>query len=399
MEDKILIVDDEPEIRGLMAKVLTGEGYHVNVARDGEEALMKFHVEPVPLVITDLTMPRIDGILLIKQIKSLYPETMILLVTAHGRMDSAIDAMKAGAENVLAKPVDINHLVIEVAKCFDNLRLRRENESLSNLVEMRNKFITLTDHEFRTPLSIIKGGLAILKSDSVTSSIDDKAKTLVGMMEEASNRLVEIVERFHDMETLHHSWLTPSLSTFNIGEQVWNIVTVASASTRERRMNFDMKNTMDRHEIHQDKSRVEHILMELIQNAIKYTPDGGTVSVWLGETGGDKDRSVIIKILDTGVGLAPDKLKLVLEPFYEIRDVMEHTTSNSRFNGGGIGVGLTRVKMLVESIQGHLLVESAEWKGTTFTVSIPAFLELKEKRGYGVDLAIGRQDLAGVGGS
>lgn len=381
MEDKILIVDDEPGIRGLMAKVLTGEGYHVNVARDGEEALMKFHVDPVPLVITDLTMPRIDGILLIKQIKSLYPETMILLVTAHGRMDSAIEAMKAGAENVLAKPVDINHLVIEVAKCFDNLRLRRENESLSNLVEMRNKFITLTDHEFRTPLSIIKGGLAILKGDEVPAAISAKAKTLVDMMEEATNRLVDIVERFHDMETLHHSWLKPSLSTFNIGEQAWNIVTVAGAAARGRRINFDMKNTMAPGEIHQDKSRVEHILMELIQNAIKYTPDGGTVSVWFGETGGDKDRSVIIKILDTGVGLPPDKLKLVLEPFYEGKDVMGHTTSNSSFTGGGIGIGLTRVKMLVESVQGRLFVESAEGRGTTFTISIPAVLELEPENG------------------
>lgn len=398
MENKILIVDDEPEIRGLMAKVLSAEGYSVNVAKDGEEALMKFHIDPSPLVITDMTMPKVDGMLLIKQIKSLYPETMILLVTAHAKMDVAIEAMKYGVENVMAKPIDINHLVIEVAKCFDNLLLRRENESLSHLVEMRNKFITLTDHEFRTPLSIIKGGLAILKSDLAASSIDDKSKTLIDMIEDASSRLVDIVERFHDMEILHHSWLPMSFSTFNIGELAWNIVTVLSASARGRLINFDMKNTMGAHEIHQDKSRVEHIFMELIENAIKYTPDGGTVSVWLGETDKGKARSMTMKISDTGAGIPPDKLKLVLEPFYDVRDEMEHATSKSRFNGGGIGIGLTRVKMLVESIQGHLLVESIERRGTTFTVCIPAFLESKEENDSNAKLTIPNQDLVGIEG-
>ncbi|MBF0292995.1 MAG: response regulator [Nitrospinae bacterium] len=399
MEKKILIVDDEPEILGLMSKVLGDEGYRVSVARDGEEALVKFHVDPVQLVITDMVVPKVDGILLLKQIKNLYPATMALLVTAHGRMDSAIEAMKAGAENVLAKPVDMDHLVIEVAKCFDNLRLRQENESLSGLIEMRNKFITLTDHEFRTPLSIITGCIAILKGDAAHCPLSPKAQTTVDMMEEASNRLLDIIERFHDMEILSQAWLKPSPSTFNIGEKAWDIITIVSAAAHERCMNFDLKNTMARHDIQQDKNRVGHILMELIQNAVKYTRDRGTISVWLGEADSDERRKVIVKISDTGVGMPPNQLKHALEPFYEGKDVMEHSSSNWGFNGGGIGVGLTRVKMLLESIRGQMFVASAEGKGTTFTLSIPAVLDLKKENDDDPKLTMPRKDLPDTEGS
>src|SRR6185503_5070711 len=106
---RILIVDDEPNIRSGLARALSGEADVVATARDGPDALAQFRRDHHHLVITDLKMPGgLAGLDLVRQIKHERPETLILVITAHGSIETAVEAMRLGAHDYASKPVDLN---------------------------------------------------------------------------------------------------------------------------------------------------------------------------------------------------------------------------------------------------------------------------------------------------
>jgi two-component system response regulator AtoC len=124
---RILIVDDEPNIRSGLAQSLEEESYEVSTASDGAEAWAMFRRTPHPLVITDLKMPGpISGLDLVRQIKHGWPETLILVITAHGTVETAVEAMRLGAHDYIGKPVDPDMLLFQVAKAKEHHRLREE---------------------------------------------------------------------------------------------------------------------------------------------------------------------------------------------------------------------------------------------------------------------------------
>ena len=128
---RILIVDDELNIRAGLAKALTNEAYSISTAENAAEAWGLFQREPQHLVITDLKMPGpSSGLDLIRQIKDAWLETLVLLVTAHGTIETAVEAMRLGAHDYIAKPVDLEMLRHQVRRAFEHYRLSEENRQL-----------------------------------------------------------------------------------------------------------------------------------------------------------------------------------------------------------------------------------------------------------------------------
>jgi D-arabinose 1-dehydrogenase-like Zn-dependent alcohol dehydrogenase/ActR/RegA family two-component response regulator len=118
---RILVVDDEPNIRSGLAMALEEEAYEVSTAQDGTEAWELFRRLPHQLVITDLKMPGPrSGMDLVREIKHSWPETLILVITAHGTVETAVEAMRLGALDYLAKPVDLEMLGHQVRRAFDS---------------------------------------------------------------------------------------------------------------------------------------------------------------------------------------------------------------------------------------------------------------------------------------
>jgi signal transduction histidine kinase len=118
-----------------------------------------------------------------------------------------------------------------------------------------------------------------------------------------------------------------------------------------------------------DDKQLKRSLRELLQNALKFTPEDGHVE--LEYSANQENKKVYIKVKDDGIGIPGDKLDLIFEPFYEVQNVINHMTSKTEFMGGGIGLGLTLAKEVFESHKGKLLLESEENKGSTFTVVLP----------------------------
>jgi two-component system response regulator AtoC len=136
---KILVVDDEAPVRDMIKKGLSQMGgYHVEVAKNGLEAIEKIEKDVFDLVLTDLKMPEMDGLELLKTLKGIRPEVMVILMTAYGSIETAVEAMRLGANDYITKPIDLNELLIHISKTQKESLLLRENRLLRT--EVRRKF-------------------------------------------------------------------------------------------------------------------------------------------------------------------------------------------------------------------------------------------------------------------
>ena len=133
----ILVVDDEQDYCDVLKMILTGKGYKVDTCSNGQEAVKKLEKKPFDLVITDLCMPVMDGRQLLEEIKKREYDTEVIMLTAHGTIEKAVDAMKAGAYTYVTKGRDPEELFLEIRKIRDTKKIRRDNAILKEKVSGR----------------------------------------------------------------------------------------------------------------------------------------------------------------------------------------------------------------------------------------------------------------------
>ncbi|MEZ4223697.1 MAG: sigma-54 dependent transcriptional regulator [Polyangiaceae bacterium] len=139
----ILVVDDEPNARTALAEILKEEGYSVETAADGFKALSRFEDFGPDLVLTDLKMPGMDGVELLKKLRNHVSDLPVVLMTAFGAVETAVSAMREGADDYLTKPLNTDELVLVLDRCLERLRLRRETHELRSQLAERYRFDTI----------------------------------------------------------------------------------------------------------------------------------------------------------------------------------------------------------------------------------------------------------------
>ena len=204
MENRILVVDDEKEIRDFLYKALSRlGGFHVELAETAEEALQKIEKEPFDLVLTDLKMPKMDGLQLMTEIAKSKPEILTIMMTGHGTIDSALEAMKRGASDYLMKPLNLDELIIRIQKVLEERQrfvrlkdfadqLERANQELRKIDAMKSEFVSVASHELRTPLAAIKNAVQLMLSGK-TGEINENQAKFLSMAERNINRLTNIL--------------------------------------------------------------------------------------------------------------------------------------------------------------------------------------------------------------
>jgi putative two-component system response regulator len=134
---KCLVVDDEPRLRRVLVRLLEGEGFTCSEAGSGVQALEKLERDPVPLVISDLRMPQMDGVALLREILARWPDTAVIVVTAVAEVESAVACLQLGALDYVAKPFHLDEVRARVMQALDKRRLILENRSYQQLLEQR----------------------------------------------------------------------------------------------------------------------------------------------------------------------------------------------------------------------------------------------------------------------
>ena len=252
----------------------------------------------------------------------------------------------------------------------------------------KTDFLSTMSHDIRTPMNAIIGLTAIAekKLDEREAVAENLSKIRL-----ASNHLLTLINDILDISKVESGKLNLSPLTFSIVETVQNLMNLSQPMIKEKNIDFSFRiNHMEKEYLYADQLRLNQIYINVLSNAIKYTEPGGRVTVDLREEESEKEGCVrlIYRVADTGIGMSPEFLKKMYEPFSRQTD--------SRVNSiQGTGLGLAITRQMVELMNGTIDCQSESGKGTTFTIALDlpvAEKQLEEMRIEGIDVLIADDD-------
>jgi len=407
-DQRILIVDDEECVRGLFAEYLS-ENYSCAQAADAQKALELLACEPFALVLTDIQMPGLGGIELLRKITELYADTAVIIVSGIDRTQRVIDAIRVGASDYIIKPCELDVLALRVERALERRTLLRNARKYKQDLEIRNTElarrktelerlqaqITQTEkmaslgqmaagvaHELNNPAGFIYSNIDVLKSyvthlKSYLSAIDS-----VDFPPEAANRLAEIRERI-DYDNIVGD-LSSILTDCYIGaERIRDVVQnlrlfsrLDEADFKRVDLNEGIQATVRLLALYYRDGRISliqdygelpqvncyaallnQVWMNLLMNAAQAIGQGkGEVRISTRTQG----TNVIATFSDTGSGIEREHLKKIFDPFFTTKPV-----------GEGTGLGLSISHSIIARHGGKIEVKSVPGKGTTFTICVP----------------------------
>jgi signal transduction histidine kinase len=408
---RILIVEDSRTQAEGLRLLLTREGYEVQLALTGEEGLLKTDIQFPDLIISDVTMPKMDGFAFCHALKSsdATRQIPVILLTSRTSPVDIIKGLEAGADNFIPKPYEDDYLLGRVSRIFEQLELRKESsldmevaltvggrkitvtadrqqivellfstfeqmsENFDQLAQTnqqlqearveaeranraKSQFLSRMSHELRTPLNAISGFAQLLEASDLSPQDLENAQTIAA----AGRHLLDLINELLDIGRIEADELTLSAESVRIADVHQEVVDLIKPLAAEREVSVgDEAGPAELHVL-ADRQRLKQVLLNLLSNATKYNRPGGSVQLsW--EPEGDWVR---FEVADTGVGIAEEDLARLFVPFDRIG--AEQTTGEE-----GTGLGLTLSKQLVALMGGTLTVESVVDVGTTFRLELP----------------------------
>ncbi len=231
---------------------------------------------------------------------------------------------------------------------------------IKKLEQVRKDFVANVSHELKTPITSIKGFSETLLDGAMGDKQSLEAFLKIILQE--SDRLQSLVHDLLDLSKIEQQNFNLSILPYNIADTLEEVIAILEQKASEREISLRIEKENDPILIEGDADRLKQIFLNLISNAVTYTPNGGSVTISLRES----QSKVFIKIADTGIGISREEIPRIFERFYRV------DKARSR-NSGGTGLGLAIVKHLVEAHKGNVSVESKIGEGTTF------FIELNKK--------------------
>jgi signal transduction histidine kinase len=382
---KLLVIDDERPILDVLEMSLAGEGYQVRTAESGQEGLRIFEEFGPKVVLTDIKMPGIDGIEVLKRIKALDNEAEVIVITGHGDMDSAIAALQHGASDFINKPIrnEVLTLALDRAekKLEMNRRLRDYTENLEQKVEecttelkeaqeellRSERLATIGEtvaglaHYIKNILSGLRGGLYMVNTGV--------AKKNHRMFKEGASMVERNVERISDLalDLLSYSKeRAPERSICKPNEIVEEAVEIFKKKARENHVTLKTDLAPDLGTAHLDRNGIYNVMLNLVSNAIDACIyDEDTSKTWEVavqtrlETNGDAGKAILFRVRDNGSGMTEEVRKKLFTKFFSTKA------------GRGTGLGLLITQKIIHEHGGTISVDSEAGQGTVFSARIP----------------------------
>ena len=375
----ILVVDDEPSVLHSVHDLLRHD-YRVITQTDGSSALAVLEsAEPIDVVMSDQRMPRMTGVELLWHAKRLRPEATRLLFTAYADVKAVVDAINQGSvyryvtkpwdpdelQTVVRQAVEKHDLIVEKTRLLKDLT--ETNRRLVEADRLKGAFIEVVSHELNTPVSVVLG-MTQLWQLTQASSASPAEKNWVDRIHSAGKRLASVVERMLKLVRSGEAGCALDLALTPLEPLIRRVVTEMAPflSARFQSVVVDLDPNLGAAEI--DASKIADVLTNMLLNAIKFTPDRGTIRV-AGRPQGDS--SIRISVIDEGVGIDPAARPFVFEPFFAGFDTMHHSSGEFEYCKRGMGLGLYVVKRFIELHGGTVEVTSARGTGSTFALVLP----------------------------
>lgn len=374
MAPKILLVDDEAGIRKVLGIFLTDYGYQVSTAKNGEEGLHLFKKIRPPIVLTDIKMPGMDGLQLLKAIKDESPDTEVIMITGHGEMELAIQSLKFDATDFITKPINDEILEIALKRANEKItlksKLRDYTENLEELVKEKSLKLVETErlaavgetvaglaHAIKNVAGGLTGGAFVLEK-----GIDLDNKTYLS---QGWNMVKENVGRIKNMalDLLNYAKdREPAGQPCDPNKPAQDVYDLILPNARENGVTLNLSLDKRLSEVWLDPEGIHRCLLNLVTNAIDACTDincstqNGQVILRSLKTEG---WAVEYQVEDNGCGMDEETQAKIFQRFFSTKGVR------------GTGLGLMITKKIIDEHKGVIELESEKDKGTKIVIRLP----------------------------
>ena len=307
----------------------------------------------------DLKMPNISGMEIIEILSRDIPDIVLVMITGFATIVSAVEAMQKGAYDYLPKPFNPDQLRALTKRGLEHRNLKIETKRLREEKDlMESNFITFVSHEMRSPLVVIRQYIEALNAIA-GERFDKDIREIIERCRKRIQSLEEMVEHWLDISRIENGTLAQQKVCLSLDSIISRSVEEMTPVCRKRGISLETNIPEKLPQITGDEESLVRVFTNIIGNATKYTPEGGKITV----TCQHDEYYINASIADTGIGISPDKLSLIFEPFFRCGG------KNEKHSGSGLG--LTFCKKIMESHKGCIAVSSKEGEGTTFVLTFP----------------------------
>lgn len=372
----ILIVDDEEKNLKLFKALLSVERCEVATASDGAAALSLVGERLPDLILLDVMMPGMNGFEVCRRLKTdARTQTIpVLMVTALREREDRIKALHAGADDFLSKPIDGTELVVRVKSLLrikryydeliaQNREIHEKNLKLEELKRLKESLYHMVVHDLRNPLMAISGMIEVFQKSP--AGFTQNQANLLGLCANSCRDLRTMIDGILDIYRLEHGTMKLRKECVDWKDLIGPIESSFQLRARSNRIQLNFSHAFESCSLSADRSVLTRVVSNLLDNAIRHTPENGSISV-LSERN-SSGSSLRVSIQDSGKGVPKEYHQRIFEQFVQLSKVTDGTRS------GSCGLGLAFCKMAVEAHGGRIWVDSAgEGSGAKFCLELPA---------------------------
>jgi len=354
----VLVVDDEEWMRDACTQILQAEGFRVVTASDGQTGLQLAGRYAPDLVLIDLRMPGMDGMAYLASVKALDPDVVGIVITGYATLEVAVETMKRGAFDFLAKPFKPAELRSVVRRGLEHRSAAlRTSALLRGGAPAADLHLAALAHQFRAPLAVLRQCVEVVLQGYV-GDIDPRARGMIEIAAHRADQMMQFVDDWLTLCRLEKGQGLRTVANVDLTALIQEAVDAAKQRPEAAKLSVEFLAPAEPGIVQADASALGELFANLLDNAVRYTPAGGSVRIEFDRT--ENETSVTVR--DTGPGISPQDMKRIFEPFFR---------GKAQKDVPGTGLGLPIAKRIIEAHGGRIEVQTALGQGSAFQVFLP----------------------------
>jgi len=379
--DRILIVDDEADIAAILKLHLEDSGYATAWAGNGQVALQMLKDGGFSLALMDVKMPGMSGVEVLKRISESGLDASVIMMTAHGSEDLVVECMTSGAVDYISKPFSLDDTLQRVDRALANRRMLLDKKRLE---QEKEDFLYMLSHDLKNPITVVIGSIDIMREGRLGPVNTEQVEYLQSAID-SCNEVVGMIDNLLDVQRFEAGRMPVVLRPHSPAALAAAAVDRFSKAAEHEGMELTLDTDGDTTEIAVDRGLMNRVFANLLVNAVKFTPAGGSIKVscrcvrnsaarriripvYFVPPAGFASRHCFVRISvkDTGNGIPHEDLDHIFERYTQSHNAVGRER-------GGAGLGLAFCKMAVESFNGIIWAESEAGVGSEFIILLPCY--------------------------
>lgn len=358
---RVLIADDEDALRSTIAAWLTDEGFEVEQAGDGLEAVKQAQSRDFDVALLDIKMPGMNGLEVLRYIKKNSSTTDVVMMTAMSDVGMAVEAMKLGAKEYLTKPIDLDQLVPQLRS------LVRKRDAEERIRQLQGEHTARLLYDLHNPISGLRQSIGYLLKE-MAGPVSEHQKELLGYMTSSIDRVIGLLNDMMDLTKLEAGRVRLNKGIGAMSDLVQEAAMEFRVPLQANNTTVDIHTEPDLPMIEFDNQKIRQVMQNLLGNAVRSTPPQGVVVIHVQkiamvlEEGQQPADYIMVSVFNSGPGIPAEEVPLLFERYRNVAGEKDDQKTN---------LGLIICQRIIEAHSGKIWVESELNKGATFYFALP----------------------------